>query len=377
MANDEAIASVEAADLRTTIAGVLHGLGVAATDAADAAQVLVEADLTGVDSHGAHLLAMYVRRLTAGLIVADATIETVADNGSSVWLDARLGLGQIAGLRAAALAVERALQYGIATISVREATHLGALGVYTRRIADQGLIALCVQNGPTIVPPLGGVTPLFSTNPLSYAMPTLNEPTIVYDIATTAVAGNRLLLAKKRGDATIPEGWANDERGVPTTDTQAASVWNLQWFGGHKGYGLGLFVELLAGVLAGSSFGQREHTSSATHGRDRVAKGFTMIAIDPDRFIGRDEFRRRTDQLIADIRASERAAGVDQILVPGELEHRRRADRLANGIPLPAAVVDELNAFAAQYNAQPLPVRGFQAHLSTPKPTNDEQGAGR
>lgn len=349
---------VDAESLQATIAGIFAGLGVGADDASRVANVLVEADLTGVDSHGSHLVAMYVRRLGSGEIRADAPITVVEDHGSTVWLDAGLGLGQLAGLRAADLAVERATDHGVAVISVREATHLGALGVYTRRVAEQGVVCLCVQNGPTIVPPYGGVTPMFSTNPISYAVPTMDEPTIVYDIATTAVAGNRLLLAKKRGDAAIPEGWANDERGVPTTDTAAASVWNLQWFGGHKGYGLGMFVELLAGVLAGTSFGIREHSASPIHGRQRVAKGFTLIAIDPDRFIGRDEFRRRTDQLIADVRASDRAAGVDALLVPGELEHHRRAERRRDGIPLPTAVADDLNAFAAEYRAAPLPVRG-------------------
>jgi LDH2 family malate/lactate/ureidoglycolate dehydrogenase len=264
-----------------------------------------------------------------------------------VRLDAGLGLGQIAGRRATDLVIERAATHGVAVVSVREATHLGALGVYTRRIAEQGVIGLCVQNGPTVVPPFGGVTPLFSTNPLSYALPTAARPTVVYDIATTAVAGNRILLAKRRGDRSIPEGWASDERGRPTTDTEAASVWNLQWFGGHKGYGLGFLVEVLAGVLAGSSFGREEHTASPEHGRGRVAKGFTFVGIDPDRFGGRDAFRRRVDALIDDVCGSEPAEGVDRILVPGMLEAERRAARARDGVPLPVTLVDDIDAIAA------------------------------
>src|SRR6478735_3448152 len=296
---------IDAARVRRVISEALSALGVPAADAAGVAEVLVEADLTGVDSHGVHLLLMYVTRLRSAQIRADATIDVLDDSGSTVWLDAGLGVGQIAGLRAADLVVERARAHGVASVSVREATHLGAIGVYTRRIAEQGIVCLCVQNGPTVVPPYGGVTPMFSTNPISYAIPTGRHPTIVYDIATTAVAGNRLLLAKRRGDVTFPEGWACDEQGRPTTDTQAASVWNLQWFGGHKGYGLGLLVEILAGVLAGSSYGRTEHTDSPVHGRDRVAKGFTFVGIDPDRFIGTDELRRRTDELIDDVCGSE------------------------------------------------------------------------
>lgn len=348
MADQPATETIDAARVTRVITEVLAALGVRSADATGVAEVLVEADLTGVDSHGVHLLLMYAARLRAGQIRADATVDVLDDRGSTVWLDAGLGIGQIAGRRAAELVVERARAHGIATVGVREATHLGALGVYTRRVAEAGIICLCVQNGPTIVPPFGGVTPLFSTNPISYALPTAERPTVVFDIATTAVAGNRLLLAKRRGDATIPEGWACDEQGRPTTDTEAASVWNLQWFGGHKGYGLGMLVEVLAGVLAGSSYGRREHTDSPVHGRDRVAKGFTFIGLDPERFVGTDEFRRRTDALIDDVCSSEPAAGTERIVVPGMFEAERRAQRLRDGIPLAPHLVDEIDALAAE-----------------------------
>ena len=136
-------------------------------------------------------------------------------------LDGALGFGQPCGIQAIDVGIERAREHGIASVVARETTHLGALGYYTRRAAEAGCVALAFQNGPTFVPPFGSTTPLFSTNPFSYAFPTAEEPTVVFDIATTAVAGNKLLLAKKRGDPTIPEGWANDEHGRPTTDTAA------------------------------------------------------------------------------------------------------------------------------------------------------------
>lgn len=351
---NEPTVPVAAGRLRSVVAAVLGAVGVPEADAELVAETLVEADLAGVDSHGVHLLPMYVERIRAGTIVAGAEITVLDDAGSTVWLDAGLGLGQVAGRRAADLVIERAGVHGVATVSVREATHLGALGAYTRRIADAGIIALCVQNGPTVVPPYGGVTPLFSTNPLSYALPTATRPTVVYDIATTAVAGNRILLAKRRGDPSIPPGWANDERGRPTTDTEAASVWNLQWFGGHKGYGLGFLVEVIAGVLAGSSFGRTEHTASPEHGRTRVAKGFTFVGIDPERFVGREEFRRRVDALVDDVCGSEPGEGVDRILVPGMPEAERRAARERDGVPLAAALVDDIDALAADLGVAPL-----------------------
>ena len=216
------------------------------------------------------------------------------DDGTTVLLDGGLAFGQVAGMQAMELAVERSGEHGVAAVAVRESTHLGALGAFTMRAAEAGRICFCWQNGPTIVPPFGGITPLFSTNPISYGIPTGVEPTIVYDIATTTVAGNKVLLAKRRGDPTIPEGWANDERGRPTTDTEAASVFNLQWFGGHKGFGLGFLVEVLAGVLTGSSFSTaRVHGVGDSRARSASRRATCWFALDPSRFMPIDEFRSR------------------------------------------------------------------------------------
>ncbi|MGW0658270.1 Ldh family oxidoreductase [Streptodolium elevatio] len=339
---------VDAGQLRKVLAGILEALGTGTADAATVAELLVEADLRGVDSHGTHLMGLYVSRLRAGHINPTARPRILDDQGSTLLLDGGLGFGQIAGLEAARLLIERSAEHGVAVVAVRESTHLGALAAYTERVARAGRICLCFQNGPTIVPPYGGITQMFSTNPLSYAVPAGEEPPVVYDVATTAVAGNKLLLAKKRGDTRIPDGWANDVRGVPTTDPEAASVHHLQWFGGHKGYGLALLVELLGGVLAGSSFGRTEHTASPAHGRDRVAKGFVFIAVDPARFMPLPEFTARVDTLVRDLRSGETAEGVDRILVPGQLEHERRRVREESGIPLPAALRAETNAHAAE-----------------------------
>jgi LDH2 family malate/lactate/ureidoglycolate dehydrogenase len=346
--------TVDAARLRAFLAALLAALGTPRDKAELVAGLLVEADLRGVDSHGAHLMGLYVARIRSGHLRPAAEPVVLADRGSSVHLDAGLGLGQVAGMAAVGLATERAAQHGTAVVAVRDATHLGALGAYTQRVADAGHIAFLFQNGPTFVPPYGGVTPVFSTNPLSYAVPTGEEPTIVYDVATTAVAGNKVLLAKKRGDPTIPAGWANDAQGQPTTSTEAASVRHLQWFGGHKGFGLGLLVELMAGVLAGSSFGHTEDTASSLHGDERIAKGCTLLAVDPGRFMPLDEFRARVDTLVRDVRSSERAAGVDRIWLPGEPEHARRVERSRDGIALPEPLVDELNGFAKELDVPPL-----------------------
>lgn len=349
--------TVSATVLRAQCADMLGALGVPGGDADLVADTLVEADLRGVHSHGANLLALYATRLRARDIRAVTTVTVVGDRGSTVMLDGGLGLGQVIGVQAVDLSVERARAHGIAAVSVRELTHLGALGYYTRRAARAGCISMVVQNGPAFVPPYGGVTGMFSTNPFSYAIPTQTAEPVVFDIATTAVAGNQILLAKKRGDAEIPPGWANDQHGRPTTDAGAASMDHLQWFGGHKGYGIAFLVEVLGGVLADSSFGRTEHTASPRHGKERVAKGALFLAIDPGAFPAGAAFGERMDTLVADVQGSEPAPGVAQVAVPGEPEARRRAARLANGVPVPVALVEEIDEMAKELSVLTLTAR--------------------
>ena len=177
---------VREASLRAQLERMLGALGVPADQAVTVADNLVEADLRGVDSHGAHLMALYNTRVTKGHIRPVTEVTVTEDRGSTVLLDGHLGFGQVAGVAAMDLAVERAREHGVATVAIRELTHLGALAYYTMRAAAAGFLALAFQNGATIVPPFGGTTSLFSTNPFSYAVPTGEHPTIVYDIATTA-----------------------------------------------------------------------------------------------------------------------------------------------------------------------------------------------
>ncbi|MEX0665127.1 MAG: Ldh family oxidoreductase [Acidimicrobiia bacterium] len=340
--------------LRAHLEGMLAALGVPGDQAAVVADNLVEADLRGIDSHGSHLMALYFGRVRSGHLRPVTKVTTLDDQGATVRLDGGLGFGQVAGVAAMDLAVERAQLHATAVVTVREVTHLGALAYYTLPAAERGYIALAFQNGATIVPPFGGTTGIFSTNPFSYAIPAGTEPPIVFDVATTAAAGNKILLARKRGDMTIPAGWANDEEGLPTTDPNAASIFQLQWFGGYKGFGLGMLVEIMSGLLADSCFGTVENTESELAGRERVAKGCGFIALDVTRFLPLDEFRNRVDRLVSDVHASALAPGTERIYVPGEIEVHRRTARLRDGIPLPEALVVELDGMAASVNCEPL-----------------------
>ncbi len=348
---------IEAARLGTYCAGILRGLGVPEDQAAIVADSLVEADLRGVASHGVNLVALYVSRIRAGSMRARTEIRVLEDDGAILRLDGGLGPGQVAGVHAIDQAIERARTHGVGAVSVQEGTHLGALGYYTLRAAERGIFALAFQNGPTIVPPFGSITPLFSTNPFSYAIPAGEEAPVVLDMATTAVAGNKLILARKRGEA-IPADWATDEDGVPTTDPMRASPSRLQWFGGHKGFGIAFLVEILAGVLTNSSFGRTERSDSKFVGKERVAKGYLFLTLDVGRFLPLADFRQRVDTLVRDMRSCELAPGVDRIYAPGEIEHLRRLDYLSAGIPVARGVISELEGFGRDYGLGMLTGKG-------------------
>jgi len=352
--SDEAPIRVPADALRAHAGELLAALGIPRDQAEVVAETLVEADLRGVDSHGVNLVRLYAGRIRAGQMQPRTEIQVLRDEGAFVHLDGGLGPGQIAGIFAIDRAVEKARSLGVGVATVRESTHLGALGYYTLRAAQRGIIALAFQNGPAFVPPHGGLTGIFSTNPFSYAIPAHEEPPVVYDVATTTVAGNRILLARKRGTQ-IPPDWALDAQGVPTTDPQRASIDHLQWFGAHKGYGLGFLVEVLSGVLTDSSFGRTHVSRSHVEGKDRVAKGYLFLTLDPARILGPGEFERRTDALIRDVHASQVAPGVERVMVPGEIEYRRRAERLANGVPLMRGQLDDLGGLARELSVPVLP----------------------
>ena len=338
---------VPADQLRSYVAGIFAGHRMPADDASVVADNLVEADLRGVESHGVNLVSLYCTRLDGGLMKPTTTITVEKEDASTALIHGGLGLGQVAGMFAINMGVKKAKEHGVAAIGVRESTHLGALAYYTARAAEQGCIAIAVQNGPSMIPPYGGLTGVFSTNPFSFAAPANKERTVVLDMATTAVAGNKIILYRKKNQP-IPDGWATDERGKPTNDPHVASLEHLQWFGGYKGFGIAMMVEIMSGCLMNASFGHTELTEGIGHGKARVAKGYLFIVLDIARFVPLDVFKGYMDTLIDDVRSGERAEGVDRIYVPGEIEHLRMDERLRDGIPLDSAVVDELEKLGAE-----------------------------
>jgi LDH2 family malate/lactate/ureidoglycolate dehydrogenase len=334
--------------LRPLIAGLIRAAGAPAADAETVAEILVEADLRGVESHGSTRVAGYLSMIRLGLLNPRPKVEVLRETGSTAMLEGGNAFGMVVAKRAMELALDKAARAGIACVTARNVTHTGMVGFYPMMAARRGFIGLSCNNGPTILPPFGGTTPTLATNPFSAAFPAGGEEPIVLDMATSVVAGGKLRLAAKKG-LPIPESWALDRRGIPTTDPREAIFHGfLQWAGGYKGFGLATVVEALSGVLSGGLFG-RDVPAMKTFGEEPLVTSAFYMAINPECFMPLEEFRSRVDRLIRHIRSSDKAPGVKQVYVAGEIEFRKRAQRLAEGIPVSAVVHAELRSLAGQY----------------------------
>ncbi|MBI4636160.1 MAG: Ldh family oxidoreductase [Candidatus Rokubacteria bacterium] len=333
--------------LRALIAGVFAAMGAPGDDADTVAEVLVEADLRGVESHGSTRVAGYVSMIRLGLLNPTPKVEILRDLPSIAMLEGDRAFGIVVAKRAMRMAMDKAGRAGIACVTVRNVTHTGMIGFYPMMAARGGLIGLAMNNGPKILPPFGGRTPTLATNPFAAAFPADREDPIVLDMATSVVAGGKLRLAAKKG-VPIPLEWALDRHGVPTTDPEEAIFHGfLQWAGGYKGFGIATVVEALSGVLSGGLFGT-DVSAMKAFGREPLVTSAFYLAIDPEHFMPRQEFRQRIDRLVRQIKASERAAGVEAVFVAGEIEFRRRAERARDGIPLSDVVYEELRTVARE-----------------------------
>jgi LDH2 family malate/lactate/ureidoglycolate dehydrogenase len=340
---------VKAGTLRTLIARLFTAAGAPPEDAETVAEVLVEADLRGVESHGSTRVAGYISMIRRGLLNPRPKVQVLRETDSTAMLEGDQGFGIVVAKRAMEMAIEKGLRSGIACVTARNVTHTGMVGFYPMMAAQRGLIGLSCNNGPTILPPFGGKTPTLATNPFSVAVPTGLAQPIVLDMATSVVAAGKLRQAGKKG-APIPSDWALDRHGAPTTDPNEAIFHGfLQWAGGYKGFGLATIVEVLGGVLSGGLFG-RDVPPMKDFGKEPLVTSAFYLTINPEAFMPLDQFRARADRLVRHIKASETAAGAAEVYVAGEIEFRRHAERLRDGIPMSEVVWRELETLAAEHH---------------------------
>ena len=334
--------------LRSFAAAILHEQGVPQEDAAFVAEVLVEADLRGVDSHGVTRLSGYVSMIHKGVLNPRPAIRVVHDSGATAALDGDHGFGMLGARLGMATAIEKARQFGVAIVTARNLSHTGMVGFYTMSAASQDMIGIAMNNGAGIVPPFGGLTPTHGTNPFSVAFPTESDP-VVLDMATTMVAAGKLRLAAKKGTP-IPLDWGLDRHGEPTSDPNEVLAHGvLQWAGGYKGFGIATAVEVLGGVLSGGLFA-RDVPQLKVFGQDPIIANGAYIAVDIQRFMPLTEFRQRMTSLVDQIKSSEPAPGVERVYVAGEPEFMLKEQRTREGIPLSAEVYQELFELSKEYS---------------------------
>jgi L-2-hydroxycarboxylate dehydrogenase (NAD+) len=336
---------VPAARLEAFIGRAFVAAGLPAADADMLAQLMVEADLRGSDTHGVIRLPLYVRRIRAGGVNARPNIRTVSDRPSAALLDGDNAMGHLVMRRAAELAIEKAKATGIGWVGARMSNHAGPAALYVTMPLKHDMIGLYFAVGSNNhLPPWGGSESLLGTNPMAVAVPAQDEPPIVLDMAPTVAAYGKVRLKAQRGEA-MPVGWMIDKEGKPLTDPKRADEGHLLPIGDYKGYGLSLIIGLLAGALNRAAIGRQvidfvKETGKATN------TGQAIVAVAIDTFMPAGEFKRGVDQLIRDIRNSQRLPGVERIWLPGEQSHAKLLDRRAHGVPMPKALRENLDAMA-------------------------------
>jgi LDH2 family malate/lactate/ureidoglycolate dehydrogenase len=342
-----------AAQLVAFVARAFVAAGISTGDAETLAELMVAADLRGSDTHGVIRLPLYLRRLRAGGINPQPNIRVVSEQSATALLDGDNGMGHLVMLRAAQLAIEKAKLAGIGWVGARMSNHAGPAALYVTMPLNHDMIGLYFAVGSSNhLPAWGGTESLLGTNPMAVAVPAQDEPAIVLDMSPTVAAYGKVRLKAQRGES-MPVGWMIDREGKPLTDPKRADEGHLLPIGDYKGSGLSLIIGLLAGALNRAALG-RDVIDFVKEAGKATNTGQAIAAISIDAFMPAAEFKRVVDTVIRDIRNSPRLPGVERIWLPGEQSHAKLQDRRANGVPMPKALRDSLDAVARDLNIAPL-----------------------
>lgn len=334
--------------------------GFTEAESAQITDVLLAADLAGIESHGIQRLIRYHHEITDGLVQPDAKPEIVHETPLSAVIDAHDAMGQLVGVQAMKLAIRKAKETGAGFVTVRDSNHYGIAGYYTHLAAEENLMGVCMTNTEAIMVPTFGRQAMLGTNPIAVAMPA--DPVIFsFDAATTVVPRGKLEVYRKRGDAT-PPGWIVDKSGNESTDPEdvleniiakrGGGILPIGGAGdktaGYKGYGFGLICELFTGILSG---GTTSNYIYRTPGRSNIAQCF--IALDYGMFGDKAAIRAHFSALLDELRQAQKAQGQERIYIHGEKEHEARAERLAKGIPVNDKTYREMYDIAAAMGVNP------------------------
>jgi uncharacterized oxidoreductase len=339
--------------LLALVSDIFAAAGCSPEEARRVAEGLVDANLTGHDSHGVARVRRYVEWLEAGEVEAGRSISVLSEAGALSVVDGHYGFGATVGRQAVELGIRRGLELGTSIVALRHAGHLGRIGQWAELALESGLVSMHFVNvaGSVLVAPFGGVDRRFSTAPIAFGFPVAGEPPVVLDFATSAVAEGKVLVAANGGKP-VPPGSLIGPDGQLSTDP--ATLYGplegttdrdhrngkgaIRAMGDHKGSGLALMCELLGGILVGSGTSGPE--------KQRFANGMVSIYLSPSAFGSAEEMGREAQKFVAYIRSARPATAGQDVLIPGDPERRTREERSANGIPLPGGTWDAIRATA-------------------------------
>ncbi len=329
--------------LLTVVTAIFERCGMSGADAWRLGDSLVSADLRAVNSHGVMRVPEYVKKLTVDGVDPRGVPRVVRDAGACLVVDGGNSMGQIGAWFAMERVIERAESTGIAAAAIRGSNHCGAMAYYAAQALSHDAIGWATTNALPVMAPWGGAERILGINPLAVAIPAGEEPPIVYDAAFSGSAHGKVRIYQQRG-LTLPEGWALDRDGRPTTDPAAAIDGLLLPIGGFKGAGLAMIMGILSSMLSGASYGTE--LGDLANGPRAGQDGHFVMAIRISAFEDVSAFKARVDRAIQQIHACRRAPGVDRIYAPGEKEFLAERENRRDGIPLPVATLADLRRVA-------------------------------
>jgi hydroxycarboxylate dehydrogenase B len=338
--------TVQAEPLKQISSQIFAAAGATSDEARIVSDALVEANLVGHDSHGVLRIPDYIRWMEQQLITVGAHIKIVQETDSFAVIDGGWGFGQVVGREAMDVAIRKAEQAGVGTVTARQCCHIGRVGDYPLMAAAKGMAAVMFVNthgGGKLVAPWGGRDRRLSANPISIAIPRKTGTPILVDISTSAIAEGKVRSMLNR-KVSVPPGNIMDADGNPITDPAkfyGPPPGALYPFGGHKGFALGLVTDILAGALSGAGCSRKD--------ANRVGNSFLVFVIDVDRLRGEDPFSADVEQLIEYVKSSALAPGSTEILIPGEPEAMEKERRQRNGIPVDEETWRQITEVGTKY----------------------------
>ena len=352
----EKIAYIDADYIEKFMTDVLAGLGVPREEAAICADVLATADRRGIDSHGMNRLKpIYYDRVKAGILDTTTEFEIVRETKTTAVVDGHNGMGHVIAKRSMQMAIDKAKEFGLGMVAVRNSTHYGIAGYYPLMACAAGMIGVTGTNARPSIAPTFGVENMLGTNPVVYGMPTDEPFPFVIDCATSVSQRGKIELYDRHGKD-IPEGWVIDRQGKTRTDTNQvlkdlvtgdAALTPLggmgEVTGGHKGYGYATVVEILSSALQAGNY-MKALTGMKDGKRSPIELGHFFLAMDIEAFIPLDEFKKNSGDILRALRNSEKAPGQDRIYTAGEKEYLAWQERKDTGIPVPEAVQADMVA---------------------------------